>query len=87
VLLGEGKIKLTKDLTDMMKFVRRTIFATKDIKQGETFNPENISVLRPGNRNTHGSLHPREYTKLLESKATRGIQKLSLITEDCINEE
>lgn len=80
-LLGNGYFYITEDMQKVRSFVRRTIFAIKPIGKGQTFTPDNIAVLRPGNRNTASALHPREYFRLLQSKAVRDISALSTIKE------
>lgn len=45
---------------------RRSIYAAKDIKKGETFTPENIRIVRPG----YGA-KPKYYKDLLNKKATK----------------
>lgn len=43
---------------------RKSIFVTKDVKEGETFTEENVRVIRPG----YG-LHPREFENVLGKEA------------------
>jgi pseudaminic acid synthase len=50
------------------KKFRRSLFAVKDIKEGDIFTEENIASIRPGD-----GLHPRFYTQLLGKKAKRDI--------------
>jgi N-acetylneuraminate synthase len=52
-------------------FGRRSIFASQDIRTGEVFTAQNISVLRCGEQRP--GLHPRDYSKILGSKALRPI--------------
>ena len=49
---------------------RRSIYAVKDILEGEDFTHENIKFIRPG----YGA-EPRNYHKFLGTKATRTFQK------------
>ena len=79
---GDGAIKLTEEQKMLLQFVRRKIFAMKDISQGEPFNEKNIAVLRPGNRKSENSLHPRDYFKLLRGRASRNISALEIISEN-----
>ncbi len=87
-ILGDGDIKLTAGQKDLIKFVRRKIFAVKDIAAGEQFTTENSAVLRPGNRTKNvelessAPLHPREYGKVLHSTARRNIPALSILYEE-----
>lgn len=84
VVWGDGSIHLTEEQRDLLKFVRRKIFAMKPIKAGETFTSENLAVLRPGNRDTEKGLHPREYLKILGSRSTKDIAPLNLIEDSCV---
>lgn len=47
---------------------RRSIFASKDIRQGETLTEENIRIVRPAQ-----GLHPRHYPELMGKTAARDI--------------
>lgn len=49
---------------------RKSIFVTKDIKEGEIFTADNIRVIRPG----YG-LHPREYENVLGKIALENIER------------
>ena len=54
------------------KIFRRSIFTTKNIKEGERFSKENIRVVRPG----YG-LEPKYYNKILNKKSPINISKES----------
>lgn len=59
--------KASYELTDKMKNARtssRSLFAVKDIKEGEELTPGNIKPLRPGN-----GLHPKHYYEIIGKKA------------------
>ncbi|MCL1884779.1 MAG: pseudaminic acid synthase [Defluviitaleaceae bacterium] len=47
----------------------RSLFATKEIRKGEAFTPENLRSIRPGN-----GLHPKYYPQILGSLATCDIK-------------
>ncbi len=51
-------------------FAMRSIFAVKDIREGERLTKENIRVIRPG----HG-LHPKFYESLLGKKAKKAVRR------------
>ena len=70
--LGDGIKKTLKVEKELHRFARRSIFAIKDLRPGEKFTSENVSILRCGNQK--GYLHPRDYSKLLKSIATRKIR-------------
>ena len=64
-ILGDGKIELTQDQKELMRFTKRKIFAIQTIKKGEALTKDNIAVLRPGNRNIEEGLHPKEYSLII----------------------
>lgn len=66
--LGEVTYGPTDKEKNSLKF-RRSIYAAKDIKQGETLTKDNIRVIRPG----YG-LAPKYYERLLGRKANQDIQ-------------
>ena len=86
-LLGDGNIVLTPEQTQTLKFVRRKIFAKENIKKGEVFSKENLLVVRPGNRDVTGGLHPREYEKIIGKRSSKDIQRLDLITAEHISSQ
>lgn len=49
--------------------LRRSLFAVKDIKKGETFTKENVRSIRPGQ-----GMAPKYYRELLGKTATRNIK-------------
>ena len=77
-VLGDGK-KVPHDIEqELRQFARRTVFATKAIKAGETFSVDTIAVLRRGVKE-HG-LHPDEFEGLLGRVAARSIDPDSVLT-------
>lgn len=64
---GEIRHKLT-DVEYKSRNLRRSLFAVKDIKQGEVFTENNIKSIRPG----YG-LHPRYLNILIGKKAKRDL--------------
>jgi len=56
------------------RIFKRSIYASKDIKAGETFTKDNIKVIRPGD-----GLHPREFESMIEKKTLFDISKGSPI--------
>lgn len=67
--LGTVNYTLTAKEKQSIVF-RRSLFAVKDIQEGEPFTPENVRCIRPG----HG-LHSRNLTLLLSKKAASSISK------------
>lgn len=49
---------------------RKSIFITKDVKEGEVFSEENIRVIRPG-----FGLHPREFENVLGKVALQDVSR------------
>lgn len=60
---------------------RRSIFAVKEIKQGELLTEENIRVIRPG----YG-LKPKDYKEILGKSARQSIEKGSPISWEMVLE-
>ncbi|MCR5225692.1 MAG: pseudaminic acid synthase [Eubacterium sp.] len=60
---------LTKGESGSLVF-RRSIFAVKDIYEGELFSEDNIRVIRPGN-----GLAPKYYEKIIGQKSNRVIKR------------
>ena len=68
-LLGKEIFFRNKSENNSKKF-RRSFFATKNIKKGETFTKDNIRVVRPG----YG-LAPKYFNKILNKKSSYNISK------------
>ncbi len=67
--LGEVHFGLS-DKEESMRVYRRSLFVVEDMRQGETFNTQNLRCIRPG----HG-LHPRHLTEVLGRRAAQGIKR------------
>ncbi|MBS3138978.1 N-acetylneuraminate synthase family protein [Candidatus Woesearchaeota archaeon] len=78
-IIGNSRIELTPEQEKNLRFVRRVIFATRDIKPGDIFSASNIATLRPGYRDITEALHPREYETILGKRATCDIPERALI--------
>jgi pseudaminic acid synthase len=52
--------KVSYKVSEEDKLRRRSLFAVKDIKKGETISEENVRSVRPGD-----GLHPKNYSKIL----------------------
>jgi pseudaminic acid synthase len=59
--------------------LRRSIFASKEIKNGEPFTKDNIKIIRPGN-----GLPPREYKDILTKRAACDIPFAAPLTDDMV---
>lgn len=64
--VGDGKKRRSCSEKHNVDIVRKSIVASKDIKAGEIFTEENITVKRPGN-----GVSPMEWYKVLGKKAAR----------------
>jgi len=76
--------KATYELSEKEKastVFRRSLFAIKDIKKGESFTGENTRCIRPG----YG-IAPQHYDKLLESLSKREYKKGQPISEEEISQ-
>ncbi len=59
--------------------VRRSVFASEDIKKGERLTARNIRIVRPGN-----GLHPREYSALLGKHAACDIPFATPLSKELV---
>ncbi|NRF93666.1 N-acetylneuraminate synthase family protein [Paenibacillus frigoriresistens] len=73
-MLGSAMIKPTTEELKMRVLARRSIVALRDIPEGEVFSEQNLGLRRPGN-----GLPPSLYENVLSLKATKNIQRGSLI--------
>ncbi len=76
--LGSPTYERTKAEEKSIVF-RRSIFATRNIRQGEAFTPENVRIIRPG----HG-LPPKMWNTVLSSTAAHDISKGQPILESSL---
>jgi N-acetylneuraminate synthase len=72
---------VAKSEVDSLMF-RRSIYASKLIKKGDTFSSENIKVIRPS-----CGLHPRHFGLLIGEQATRDIEYATPILKSDIPRE
>lgn len=72
--LGKVQYRLTKGENESRIF-RRSLFAVKDIKSGESFTEKNVRSIRPG----HG-LHPKFLKEIFGKKAKRYIKRGTTLT-------
>ncbi len=64
------------------RFLGRSIFVIKDVKEGEHFTKENIKVIRPGN-----GIHPKYYEEVLGKVATQNIERGSPLKQEMVGAE
>jgi len=74
---GNKKMHDTKSQTDIFC---RSIYAVKNIKQGESFTVENVRIIRP----SYG-LPPCRLNDVLKAKASRDIERGTAISEELLN--
>ena len=75
ILKGNGIKKPFKSELIIGQMARKAVIALSDIKKGEKFSAENLTIKRPAK----GGLHPRMYWKLIGKIASRDIQADSQI--------
>jgi pseudaminic acid synthase len=76
--LGRVSYELTAKEASSRAF-RRSLFAVRDIKQGESFTNQNVRCIRPA----HG-LHPRHLGEILGRKASHDIARGTPLSWDLI---
>lgn len=67
--LGTEKIKITRSEKKNIKFVRKSIVASKEIKKGEKFSEDNLTVKRPFN-----GISPIFWNKVIGKKAKKNFK-------------
>lgn len=78
--LGTGTKAVQPAEEELRSFARRSIFALRDIEEGETLDVSAIGILRSGKLGY--GLHPRDLDRLLGRRASRPIVAHALISED-----
>lgn len=68
--MGNGTKKASPSESRNMMIARKSIVAARDIKQGEVFSAENLTVKRPG-----GGISPMEWDRLLGRKAVKDFRQ------------
>lgn len=72
--LGTGHKTISESERKNIEIARKSIVAAKDIKEGEIFTEENITVKRPGN-----GISPMEWENVVGKVAKRNFQEEELI--------
>ena len=76
--LGDGKPGPSPSERPSRAF-RRSLFAVKDVRAGESFTAENVRAIRPGN-----GLPPREYDAVLGRKAAKDVRRGTPLSWDLV---
>jgi N-acetylneuraminate synthase len=76
--LGEIHFGLTESERSSRVF-RRSLFVVQAVRQGETFNEENVRSIRPG----HG-LHTRHLDQIVGQRAARDIERGTPLSWDLV---
>ncbi len=74
VILGSSKKKITNSEKVNLKFARRSIYTSKEIRKGEKFSEKNTLTLRP-----YQGTSPMKIKKIYGKKATKGYRKFELV--------
>lgn len=72
--LGTGHKTISESERKNIEIARKSIVAAKDIKEGEIFTEENLTVKRPGN-----GINPMEWENVIGKMAKRDFQEEELI--------
>lgn len=73
--LGSGIKKVSSSERKNIVIARKSIIAARDIKEGEMFSEENLTVKRPGN-----GINPMRWDEVIGQKAKRGFVEDELIS-------
>ena len=74
--LGSDQKQPSDSELNNINIVRRSIYSSCDIKKGDTFNLNNLVMLRPAN-----GVSPMEIDLFLNKKSIRDIKKMSIISK------
>lgn len=77
--IGKPNYRLTEGEKEIVVF-RRSLYAVKDIKKGETLTKDNVRSIRPG----YG-LAPKYYDQVLNRRAAKDIERGTPLSWDLIN--
>lgn len=80
--LGENNKTVHEAEQELRHFCRHRIYASQDIKKGEKFTKDNLSLLRSGK--LERGLEPSEYERLLGQKVGKSIKEGQAITEESL---
>lgn len=72
--LGSGRKEMTKSESGNREIARKSIVASRDIRQGEVFTDENLTTKRPGS-----GLSPMRWKEVVGSRAVRDFKRDELI--------
>jgi N-acetylneuraminate synthase len=84
VALGTGQKYVLDVENELYEKGRRAIQATTTIEAGEKFSPNNVDILRPGER--EAGIQPQFYDEILGKTATQDIEKGDGVQWDSIKD-
>lgn len=76
IILGSKTKKVTKSEMINLKYIRKSIFAKKQIKKGTKFSSKNLILKRP-----QIGMKPKEYVKILGKTSTKNYNSGQIISE------
>lgn len=79
-VLGSGRKEVLPVENELRQFARRSIFAIRDIRQGEPFTRDNVDILRNGKLGA--GLPPSALTQVLASTAARAVAAETALQRD-----
>lgn len=84
--MGSGMKTVTTGEEELRRFAFRCVFATEDIKKGDTISKKNSDLLRPGKKEP--GIDAKHYDIVLNSRAGRNIKANEAMQwEDIINKD
>ncbi len=75
-MLGSSKKEIQVEETEVKNIVRKSIITCEEIKAGEIFTKENLTIKRPGT-----GMPPQEIENIVGKKAKRDLKRDTLITK------
>lgn len=79
IILGSSKKRILPCEKQFIQVMRKSLVASKQIKKGEKFTAQNLTVKRPGT-----GVQPGRYNEVLGKIATRVIPKDTVLTDEMI---
>lgn len=87
LILGSREKKATKTENDISKIARQVVIVSQNIKQGETFSPENLTSKRSGISNLEDVVLPTRFFDLIGKKAQRDYEVNDMVSPEELSEK